>query len=42
MKKVLVIYTSKYGTTKTYIEMLKKDIPCDAINVVLFLEYEND
>lgn len=36
MKKVLVIYTSKYGTTKTYIEMLKKDIPCDAINVADF------
>lgn len=38
MKKVLVIYKSKYGTTKTYIEMLKKEVPCDAINAADYKE----
>lgn len=30
MNKILVLYKSKYGATKKYVEMIKQALPCDA------------
>lgn len=36
MKKVLVLYQSKYGATKKYVDMLKKEIVCDVFETNSF------
>lgn len=33
MNKVLVLYQSKYGSTKKYAEMLENEIPCDVFDI---------
>ena len=33
MNKILILYKSKYGATKKYAYMLKKEIACDVFDV---------
>lgn len=33
MNKILVLYKSKYGSTKKYVDMMKEEISCDAFEI---------
>ena len=38
MNDVLVLYKSKYGATKKYVDMLKKELDCDVYEMNTYNE----
>lgn len=42
MKKILVLYKSKYGSTKKYVDMLKEEVSCNVSEISSYSFSEED